>query len=297
MKRTIKSNPENLIRELITEKYGTLDNACNTLDIGTRQGLNNNLRRWAEKEGTFKAFYKILSELGYKIEYCAIPILNGEFDYKKFSQLLDEGEIKKASKMIDKNYRDEKNQTLDTTQYLELRNQIENRKGYLAGKYRTIVTFPEDWIKSIIDFNYKRDFSENLNFIVERYLKFEGVLDKVQKIIISSSESNKDILNTQLEEAFFEKVETSTKVSTEKIMADSENIWVKTDMGDICDITRFFTKKSLGKFKVKKNNEKLKIDLLKISGNEIIFISGRYDGRPFIGEYCPIYKELKQIEF
>ncbi len=295
MERTVKSNPENLIRELIIKKYGTLDNACNTLDIGTRQGLNNNLRRWAEKEGTFKAFYKVLSELGYKIEYYAIPILNKDFDYDKFSSLLDEGATSKASRMIDKEYKSR--ESLDTTEYLELRNQLEVRKRHIEGEYRTVVTFPENYIKSIIDFNPSKDFPRNLNFIVEGYLKLEKLLPELEKIIDSSPLNNKSLMKDKIKGVYFEKVEATSKVFVKKIMADSEEIWLKTVNDALYDVSNFFSDKSLKKFKVRKNIEKLEIDFLKLSGQDIIYVSGCYEGNPFIGEYCSLYNEFKKINF
>ena len=299
MENFIKSNPENLIRELLTSKYNTLDNACKSLKLGSSQGLNNNLKRWANQEGTFKAFYNIISKLQYKIEYHAFPILPSEFDYDKFSKLLDDGKFTQASKLIDYAYNSE-NQSIYTSEYAVLRNQLENRKSYVENKYRIITTFSEKQLELIIETNKSFEFSKNLELVIDGYFQIKEIYSDLEKIIESSNSTfDKEELKKKLDNAFWGTIGRQKNYFVEKMLVDDEAIWIKLENNKMYDITNFFDEESLSKFKVKKNREKLEVKYLTITDNTNVIeaVNCIYDGNPFLGVYSPITKELKKIEF
>ena len=299
MEKIIKSNPEKLIRELLTSKYGTLDNASSNLNIGSRQALNNNLKRWSNQEGTFKAFYNILSQLNYKIEYYAFPIIPTEFDYDKFSKLLDDGKFTQASRLIDVAYNGN-NQSLYTSEYKELRNQLENRKSYIENKYRLISTFSEKQLTAIIELNKSFEFSKNLELVIDGYFQIKEIYSDLEKIIESSNSIiDKEELKKKLDNAFWGTIGRQKNYFVEKMLVDDETIWIKLENNKMYDITNFFDEESLSKFKVKKNREKLEVKYLTITDNTNVIeaVNCIYDGNPFLGVYNPITKELKKIEF
>jgi len=296
LEKYIKNNPENLIRELLTSKYGTLDNACKELELGSRQALNNNLKRWSKQEGTFKAFYNILSQLQYRVEYSAIPILSREFNYEEFSKLLDNGEIKRASALINREYNGE-NLSLNTTEYTELRNQLENRKSLVENKYRTVVTFSKEHLKSIIDLHNSPEFSKNLEFIINGYFKIRDIYEDILKAIDSSNIVGKEDIKKEFMKGYFKTIDRTKQHYVKKVMVDQEEVWVKLENNKIYEITDFFENNSLLKFKVKKNREKLEISYLNIIGNDIYIVSGNYDGVSFLGEYNPIIDERNKVKF
>ncbi|UUV17562.1 hypothetical protein NRK67_01650 [Fusobacteria bacterium ZRK30] len=298
MEKLIKSNPENLIRELLTSKYNTLDNACKILELGSSQGLNNNLKRWSNQEGTFKAFYKIISKLQYKIEYHAFPILPSEFDYEKFSKLLDDGKFAQASRLIDFAYNSE-NQSIYTAEYAVLRNQLENRKSYVENKYRIITTFSEKQLNFIIKTNKSFEFTKNLELIVDGYSKIKDIFEDIENIIEISNVDNKEEIQKKFRDGFFGTIGHEENYFVEKVFVDDEAVWVKLKNGKMYDITYFFEKNSLLKFKVRKNQTKLKIEYLNITDNTntINMVNCIYDGNPFLGKYNYMTKELKKVNF
>jgi hypothetical protein len=298
LEKIITNNPEKLIRDLLTSRYKTLDNACINLDIGSRQALNNNLKKWSIQEGTFKPFYNILSQLQYKVEFYAFPILPNAFDYDKFSNLLDNGKFSQASKMIDTAYYNE-DYSLYTSEYIELRNQLENRKSITEKKYRTIVTFSEDQLKSISNLNKGYEFSKNLELTVDGYFKIKNIFKDLEKIIEFSNVDNKEEIMKKFQEGFFGTIGRQKKYFVEKILVDDEVVWVKLENNKMYDITDFFEENSLLKFKVRKNRERLNVEYLTITDNTntVNLVNCIYDGKPFLGEYNYITKELKKIEF
>jgi len=299
LKKIIKSNPENVIRELLTIKYGTLDKACSNLNIGSRQALNNNLKRWSNQEGTFKAFYNILSQLNYKIEYYAFPIIPTEFDYDKFSKLLDDGKFTQASRLIDSAYSGN-NQCLYTSEYKELRNQLENRKSYLENKYRIITSFSEEQLNSIIELNKSSEFSKNLEIVVDGYFQLKDIYSDLEKIIeYSDIIDEKEEIKKKFYNAFFGTIGREKKYFVEKMLVDNTAIWVKLGNNKIYDITNFFDGASLSKLNSKKKIEKLKVEYLSITDNTntVSMVNCIYDGQVFLGEYDYVTEEMKQIKF
>lgn len=288
MRKTVKSNPEELIRELLINKYKTLENACKMLNIGTSQSLHNNLNRWSKNEGTFKAFYNILSQLNYKLEYSAIPVFAKEFNYDKLSRLLDCEQIEAALNLINS-----EKSSLGEIEYVKLLDQIESRKSILENKYRTTVTFSAEYLKKLLDFHNSSDLSKNLEFIVDGYFKINSISDELTKLLESKEKT--DLLK-KINSVFFKTINKVEKHNVKKVMADDEEIWTKLENNKIYEITNFFEEESILKFRFKKNKEKLKIISLEMVNDTIYAVNGKYDEQEFEGRFDIIEEKINKIK-
>lgn len=298
MGKIVKSNPANLVRELLVNKYGTLESASKILGLGSRQALNNNLKRWSKHEGALKAFYELVSKLGCRLEYTAYPIVSEAFDYVKFTELLENNKIKEASMQINNEYL-KKEATLGSEEYEKLRNQLEGRKENSYYEFKILSSYTEKQLKFILDFkNGRYDFTRTLKYILDGFIELMEIYEEIYKIIEKSDFKNKEILKDKLLMIKYDRpIKRSMEYPVEKIMIDEEEAWIKLKNGKIFDITNFFENKSFFEFKVKKNRKKLRINFVEVIGDKIESVSGSYDDIPFLGKYDFIKEKLKQIKF
>ena len=299
LRKVVKSNPADLIRELLISKYGTLDNASKILGLKTRQSLNNNLRRWSKHEGALKAFYELVSKLECRLEYTAYPITSKNFDYVKFTELLENNKIKEASRLIDSEYLKEE-ATLGSEEYEKLRNQLENRREDSSYEFKILSSYTEKQLRFILGFKSGRyDFTRTLKYILDGFMEFMEIHEEISEIV-ENSEKSKEIIKDKLSMIKYDKpIKRSIEHLAERTMVDEEEIWVKLENGKIFDITNFFEEKSLLKFKVKKNREKLKIEAVVIieKTDKVELVKCTYEDNHFSGKYNYITMELDKIKF